>query len=75
MRMKNIPNSNVFGSFLILSLKDAIIPNVVIVKMITNSFSPPVINSDNPAPIAKKPIEMSSPTIMPGKYFFDNIPL
>ena len=70
MRMKNIPNSNVFGRFLILSLKDAIIPNVVIVKMITSSFSPPVINSDSPAPIAKKPTEMSSPTIMPGKYFF-----
>ena len=66
-RIKNIPNSNVLGRFLIRLEKDAAIDNVVIVRIMANSFSLPVTKNERPIPIAKKPIAIRSASIILGK--------
>ena len=60
-RMKNMPNSNVLGIFRILGEKEATIESVVIVRIITNSLSCPVMRRDNPAPMPKNRMEIASP--------------
>ena len=51
--MNIIPNSKVFGNVLTCLKNEAIIDNVVIVRIIIISFVLPDINIDKPAPINK----------------------
>ena len=75
IRMKNIPNSNVLGNVRTYLLNEAAIANVVIVRMIINSLSFPVIASESHAPIINMTIEINNPIIIFGKVLRENIPL
>ena len=70
-----MPNSNVLGSSRTFLKKEAMIANVVMVRITTNSFNEPVNHIANPAPIAKNKRLRPKPLSMPTIFALVNIPL
>ena len=74
MRMKNIPNSKVFGNSLTFLKNEAMIDSVVMVNITTNSLSVPVSSNARPAPMIRNKRLSPRPANIPPTFCFCNMP-